>query len=248
MPNWEVVNKRGLITWGGEDSDDYGIYVSESPVFDKPKRKQTVFNIPGRNGSVLFQEGAFEDVVRSYDVWVAEQTGEDAKSLPEVVSDLTAWLNSTTGYQRLEDSFEPEVFRLAYYSGGDNFSDEMLQYGESTLKFTCRPERFLKSGETPVSVTNGDSLTNPTRFASKPLIHIEGSGSITVEFGGAFITVLVSDYINIDCERMNAFRLPTENMNNKISGSFPSLLSGENEITISGSPSLVTITPKYYTI
>lgn len=254
MPDFlRDLNRQGLIKWGGENSSDYGIVVGESPVFDKPKRKQTVFNVPGRNGSVLFQQNAFDDVTRSYSVWLAEAITEDSGgvilgTLPERVANLTAWLNSKTGYQKLEDSFEPDYYRMAYYSGGNDISDEMLQYGRTTLTFTCRPERFLKSGETAQTVTNGATLTNPTKFASKPLIHIESTSGVTIDFGGATMTAAVTDYINIDCERMNAYRLPTENMNNKISGTFPSLLSGANVITITGTPTLVQITPNYYTI
>lgn len=253
MPNFNDLNRQGLIKWGGEDSTNYGIVVRESPVFDKPKRKQTVFSVPGRNGSILFQQDAFEDVVRTYKVWVAEDMQEDSGGvisglLPERISAVTAWLNSKTGYQELEDSFEPDFFRLAYYSGDDSFSDDLLQYGEAELRFVCRPERFLKTGKTAVTVTNGATMTNPTKFASKPLIHIEGSGNVTVTFGGKSITADVFDYINIDCDTMNAYRLTTENRNDKITGSFPSLLSGDNTITISGTTTLVTITPRFFTI
>ena len=246
-------NSQGLIKWGGEDSTNYGIVVGESPVFDKPKRKQIVFNVPNRNGSILFQEDAFEDVIRTYHVWVAEETEEDSGgvlsgTLSERISDVTAWLNSKSGYQELEDSFEPDYYRLAYYSGGNEFSDNMLQYGESDLTFTCRPERFLKAGKTAVTVTNNSTMTNPTKFASKPLIHIEGSGNVSITFGGQTITADVFDYINIDCDTMNAYRLTTENRNDKITGSFPSLLSGINTIVISGTTTLVTITPRYFTI
>lgn len=254
MPDfYNDVNGQGLITWGGVASSDYGIVVSEAPAFDKPKRKQTIFNIPGRNGSVLFQEDAFEDVTRSYNVWIAEAITEDSGGvisgdLPERIAAATAWLFSKTGYQKLEDNFEPNYYRLAYYSGGNNFTDELLQYGETTLTFTCRPERFLKSGETAVTVTNGSELDNPTLFSSKPLIYIEGSGSISVEFGNGAITATVTDYIYIDCERLNAYRLPTENKNDQITGTFPNLIPGTNEITITGSATLVKITPNYYTI
>ena len=254
MPNFlPDTNRQGLIVWGGENSTDYGIVVGKSPAFDKPKRKMTVFNVPGRNGSVLFPQNAFEDVVRSYDIWLAEETTEDSGgeisgTLEERVDALTAWLNSKSGYQELSDNFEPEVYRLAYYSGGNNVSNEMLQFGESTLTFTCRPERFLKSGKTAVTVTNGSTLTNPTKFASKPLIHIEGSGIVTITLGGATIGATVTDYINIDCERMNAYREPNENMNDKIVGTFPSLLSGNNTISIDGTTTLVQITPNYFTI
>ena len=178
MPNFlPDTNRQGLLVWGGERSVDYGMVVDAAPAFDKPKRKQTIFNVPGRNGSVLFQENAFEDVTRSYHVWVAEETTEDSGgnisgTLEERVDAITAWLNSKTGYQKLEDNFEPDVYRLAYYSGGNDISNEMTQYGATTLTFTCRPERFLKSGETAVTVTTGTTLNNPSRFASKPFIHI----------------------------------------------------------------------------
>lgn len=246
-------NRQGLIKWGGEDSTDYGIVVGQSPVFDKPIRKQTVYNVPGRNGTILFQQDAFEDVVRTYNVWVAEETEEDSGgvlsgTLTDRVSAITAWLNSKSGYQELEDSFEPDYFRLAYYSGGDSFSDNMMQYGESELNFTCRPERFLKTGKTAVTVTNGTILDNPTKFTSRPLIYIQGSGTFGITLGGNTISATVTDYIYIDCEAQNAYRLATENRNDKISGAFPVMPSGANTVAITGSPTTVKITPRYYTI
>ena len=248
------VNTQGVITYDGVASTDYGIVVGEAPVFERPNRKQTIIQVPGRNGSVIFPEDAWEDVVRSYNVWLSENVTEDSggdKSgyLVEYVDAYEAFLNSKKGYVRLEDSFEPDIYRLAYYSGGDSFSNEMTQYGRATLRFTCRPERFLKSGETPVSVTNGATLTNPTRFASKPIIHIEASNeTISVSIGGKTITAEVTDYINIDCERMNAYRLPVENKNDKISGSFPTIPSGSNTIGITGTYIKVEITPQWFTV
>lgn len=248
------VNTQGVITYDGVASTDYGIVVSEAPVFERPNRKQTIIQVPGRNGSVIFPEDAWEDVVRSYNVWLSENVTEDSggdKSgyLVEYVDAFEAFLNSKKGYVRLEDNFEPDIYRLAYYSGGDSFSNEMTQYGRATLRFTCRPERFLKSGETPISVTNGATLTNPTRFASKPIIHIEASNeTISVSIGGKTITAEVTDYINIDCERMNAYRLPVENKNDKISGSFPTIPSGSNTIGITGTYTKVEITPQWYTV
>lgn len=241
----EFTNRRGLIVYGGEASSDYGMVVAEAPSFERPTRKQSVYTVPGRNGAVVFQQDAWEDVVRSYQVWLAENGDE---SLTELVDAFEAWLNSQKGYQRLEDSFEPDVFRLAYYSGGIGVSNHLTQYGEATLSFTCRPERFYKSGEQPVTVVNGDKINNPTRFAAKPLIHIEGSGTVTITCGGKTMNASVTDYINIDCEQMNAYRLPAENKNSQISGSFPVIEPGINTVGITGTVSLCTITPRYFTI
>lgn len=241
-------NRQGLIVYGSVDSSNYGIVVGESPAFERPARKQTIIQVPGRNGSVIFQENAWEDVVRQYEVWLDEDLAH-GNTLADKVTAFEAALNSENGYTRLEDNFEPDIYRLAYYSGGDAFSNEMTQYGRASLRFTCRPERFLKSGETPVSVTNGATLTNPTRFASKPIIHIEASNeTISVSIGGKTITAEVTDYINIDCERMNAYRLPVENRNDRISGTFPTIPSGSNTIGITGTYTKVEITPNWFSI
>jgi phage-related protein len=246
MPNIlnELTNKRGLIVYGGETSSDYGIVVGEVPSFDKPKRRSTVFNIQGRNGSIIFQDGSFDDVTRSYKVWIAE----DNNNLVDKVNAVSAWLYSKTGYQRLEDSFEPDVYRLAYYNGSGDVSNELMAYGETTISFTCRPERFLKTGEDVIDIYNGGSIYNPTRFEAKPLIHIEGSGTVSVSINGKTLTASISDYINIDCDRMDAFRLPSENKNANITGTFPTLDAGKNTVSITGTVTKCTIKPNYFTI
>jgi phage-related protein len=237
-------NKQGLIVYGGESSADYGMVVSEAPAYERPNRKQTVYTVPGRNGAVVFQEDAWEDVQRSYNVWLAY----DMNSLADKLDAFEAMLNSMKGWQRLEDNFEPDVFRLAYYTGGDSFSNQMTAYGEATINFNCRPERFLKTGEFETAVVNATKLVNPTRFTAKPLIHIEGSGTFNVQIGGNTIVATMTDYINIDCETMNAYRLPAENKNADISGSFPIIKPGENIVGITGAPTKVTVVPRYFTI
>lgn len=239
-------NKQGVIVYGGESSGNYGMVVAEAPAYERPKRKETIYTVPGRNGVIVFQDDAWEDVTREYKVWLAEGNGA---SLAQKVDAFEAWLNSKKGYQRLEDNFEPDVYRLAYYSGGDGFTNNLTQYGEASLHFTCRPERFLVSGETPVTVTDGSALINPTKYASKPLIHIEADNqTVSVTINGKTITALVSDFINIDCETMDAYRLPVENKNSNISGSFPTIAPGNNTVAITGNASLVTITPRYFAI
>lgn len=238
-------NKQGLIVYGGESSTDYGIVVSEAPAFDKAKKKIQTFTVPGRNGAVIFNEGSYEDTIRNYKVWVAKDREE---SLPEIVDAMSSWLYSKSGYVRLEDSFEPDVFRMAYYVGGQEVTSRMLQFGETTLPFICRAERFFKDAEQEQIVSNGDAIYNPTRYESKPLIHIEGSGSVSISIQGVTMTATISDYINIDSDRMNAYRLPSENKNNTISGTFPTIKSGTNTIATTGTVTKVTIVPRYFTI
>lgn len=253
-----ATNKQGLFVYGGVASSDYGIVVSEAPTFEKPTRKQSVFSVPGRNGSVIFPQYAWNDVTRKYKVFLTKDANQH---LVQNVDALTAWLNTQNddtyaalyrfgGYCRLEDSFEPEVFRLAYYSGGDDVTNEMTQYGEAVLKFTCRPERFFKEGETAHTLTiSGQSVGNPTRFISKPLIHVEASNAtVSLTIGGKTCTLGVTDSIDVDCDLMQCYKnLPTVNMNQYFSGEFPQLLPGNNIVTFTNATKVVII-PRYYTI
>lgn len=270
MPNLfdSDTNKQGLIVYGGESSSGYGMVVAEAPAFERPKRKQTIYNVPGRNGSIIFQQDAWEDVNRSYKVWL---TPSSNKTLVERVDALEAWLNSKTGYVRLEDNFEPDVYRLAYYSGGDGFSNSLTQYGEATLNFTCRPERFLKSGETAknINLTSGSlALTNPTKYASKPLFAFTFNISSTpypkfnINIGSKTLTVDINNAsgasastYTIDCETMSAhYSAWSQNVNSTLSGTFPVIPSGNSSVTLTmltGSLSDITsaaITPRYFII
>lgn len=244
MHNDNVINKQGLLIFGGEASGDYGMVIAEAPAFDRPTRKQNVYNVPGRNGAIILPDEAFDDTVRSYRVWLAKDKRQDLTAAVDAVS---AWLMSQTGYNRLEDNFEPDIFRLAYFSGAPTFTNELMQYGETTLTFNCRPERFLKNGEMAINATTPLTIYNPTRFDAKPLIHIEGSGTVSIVVSGRVMTATVSDFINIDCDTMNAYREPYENKNGDITGDFAKLVPGENAITITGA-TLATITPRYFTI
>ena len=241
----QFTNKRGLIVYGGESSANYGMVVAEAPAFERATRKQTTYKVPGRNGAVIIQQDAWEDVTRNYRVWIVDSS---SKGLVEYVDAFEAWLNSQTGYQRLEDSFEPDVYRLAYYSGGTSVSNMLMQAGEAEISFVCRPERFYKSGEQEQQLTNGVPIYNPTRYQSKPLIYIAGAGEVSLAIGSKTITATIEDYIFIDCETMNAYREPTENKNNSITGPFPVIDPGVNAISITGAVTSATVVPRYFTI
>ena len=154
-----------------------------------------------------------------------------------------------TGYQVLMDDYDTDHFRMAYFKDSFDVENRYTRAGKFDVTFHCRPERFLISGNTEVAVSSGNSIFNPTGFNAKPLIHITGSGSGTLTVNGTTMSFTgITDYLNIDCERMDVYRLPSENKNNLMTGSFPVLASGDNIVSFTGGISTVTITPKWWTI
>ena len=52
----------GIITWNGVSSDTLGIYVEKAPSMNRPARKMDSYDVPGRNGSIIRMQDAWENV------------------------------------------------------------------------------------------------------------------------------------------------------------------------------------------
>lgn len=164
-------------TFDGIDSRDYGVYISGDAVFDSPERDVEMIEIPGRNGSFALDKGRFGNITVSYP---AGLFGEDEASFREGIRALRNALASRKGYCRLEDDYNPNEYRMAVYKKGLEVDPALLKAGEFTIEFDCMPQRWLKSGETAVSVTSGGTITNPTLFESHPLLQVWGYGDINI--------------------------------------------------------------------
>jgi len=236
-----MLDKNGTISFGGTQLP--GIVVESAPALSRPKRKQTTYSVPGRSGDIVIDQNAWSDYKQDYKVFVSGGEGDAS----ELISNVTDILFSGSGYQRLEDSFEPDIFRLAYFSGPLDVTDILTEVGRTKITFTCRPERFLKSGELPV--VDPDLIDNPTAYAAKPLVKVEGTGNGSVSINGETMTINdMVDYLYIDCETMNVYRSEGENRNGLVSGDFFKLAPGTNTITFSGGVTSVTVTPRFWKI
>lgn len=157
----------GVIWFNGISSDDIGIVVERYPNYTIPMRKLSTQSVDGRNGDLLFSQNAFENVIQTYEIYI-RQTG---MNMQEVAHKLIEWLFAVEGYQRLEDSYDLDHFRLAYVVGGQKIINNLNRFGRATLEFNCKPQRFLKSGEEAVNITTSPgSVTNPTQYKSAPLV------------------------------------------------------------------------------
>ena len=231
------------ITFGG---DVIPAHIASAPHIIRPTRKMTITQIAGTNREIIEMEDAWEAYDQPYTLWVGDGT-ED--SIQAALNDVAVKLYKT-GYQVLLDDYEPNIFRMAYFQGSFDVENRRTFLGKFDISFRCRPERFLISGNEPVSVASSDTLVNPTAFTAKPLIHVTGSGAgaLTIADKTMEIDENMIDYLNIDCDTMNVYRLPSENRNSLVSGEFPLIKAGSNSVSFTGGITAVTITPRYWVI
>ena len=165
------------LQFGGVDSRDYGIYITGAAVYNAPERDVELVNVPGRNGAIILDNGHWNNIEITY------PAGSFAPDQATFAANFAAFRNaivSQVGYQRLTDGYNAGEYRIAAYLSGLEVDPAGIgQAGQFEIRFNCKPQRFLTSGETLATVAaSGDTVTNPTLYESSPLIVAEGYGKI----------------------------------------------------------------------
>ena len=171
------VGSQKYFTFDGETSKKYNTHITGQGVFNAPVRAVEMVNIPNRNGAFALDQGYFENVELTYKASIAADT---ATEFAQAVSDLRNWLCSKKGYCRLEDEYNPNEYRMAVYKSGLEVEPFLITSGTFDIVFDCKPQRFLTSGETAVSVANNGTITNPTLFEAKPQLQVWGYGTFNI--------------------------------------------------------------------
>lgn len=230
----------------GRSCADFGMVISGLGTHNAPQRDVDIVSVPGRNGDLIIDNGRYLNITVTYPVSIC-------RDFPSKARAARSWLMSGNGYKRLEDDYHPDHFRLGVFTGPIDFDVKFLnRIGETSLKFNCKPQRFLKQGEFPVEVDSGTYLHNPTAFPALPMITVYGAGSGFVVVSGVYLEIKsISDQITLDCELQDAYRHvgdgAPENMNNCIyAPEFPVLQPGDNIISFGGQVSGVSIIPRWW--
>lgn len=136
---------RNYLTIAGKDSRDFGVYISGQGTFSAPEKAYEFYSVPGRNGDVIGNNHKLENIEVSYECFIYSNFNQN-------IADFRSFLLSIDGYQRLQDSYHPDEYRMAAYVGP--FEPEVTarnDAGAFTLTFNCKPQRYLTSGDTVYS-------------------------------------------------------------------------------------------------
>jgi phage-related protein len=177
-----MIDTIDYFVYGGEGSREHGLFIRDFPTYYAAERRISAQEIPARNGTVIDDEGSFSNVTSIYNVWMKHDFGI------EKLHSLSYWLLGGKGYRKLEDSFEPEVYRMAVCSNALEVAMEIERKGSAEITFNCKPQRFLRFGDLPVRAANGGSLYN-RYMPSRPQIILQGTGSGAITIGGKGVVI-----------------------------------------------------------
>lgn len=181
--------------FNGTRSDDMGLLMASDPVSVHPARRGELFPIPGRNGSIVREDGSYDTYTVTYDALLDSK--DKASDVYAHAREVAAWLLGSRGFCRLEDSYEPEYFRLARCAAQMSVENRLARFGRAQISFDVQPQRYLKSGEIPLTFQGGDvsTITNPTQFEARPLLRFTDTAS-TPPFVPVSITLNEDHIIN----------------------------------------------------
>ena len=232
-----------FFVYDGKNSQDLGLLISGEKTYNSPSRDVTTVSIPGRSGDLIIDNGRYNNIEISYTV-------SFRKDVPEKTRALKAWLLSKAGYRRLEDTYQPEYFRLAAISNATEFEISINRYGTAELIFNCNPFLFSKGGEQTVLIpASGGRIYNPEYFGSQPIITVYGNGDGVLSVNNTNYNISAIDgYVTINSDVGLVYK-GTENKNSTVNFiEFPTLQVGENIIDWTGGITKVEIIPRWCTL
>ncbi len=175
-----------FLNFNGLSSQDFGLMVAEKNSFNGAERDVEFISVPGRSGDLVLDNGRYKNITVSYKLVLINKTPYAFRTLARKIK---SWLLEKPGYFKLWDSYEPEYFRLAAYSGGADIEHEFEQLGSVTLNFNCKPFLYAFKGQTALDITDkkGLYIYNSESVVAKPEIRarfelFSGQQRLTLNF------------------------------------------------------------------
>lgn len=102
---------RQYLSFAGKSSKDFLLYLSGPGVYDSPAADVESTSVPGRNGDIITENARtgrrrYQNVDIKYKAFFFN-------GLPAKTAAVKAWLLSPIGYQKLQDTYDPDFFRMA---------------------------------------------------------------------------------------------------------------------------------------
>ena len=229
---------RDYIILNGVNSNTItGLLISKLPPITKPKQRTTVEEIDGRDGDIVTKLG-----YSAYDKEIEIGLYGDFD-----IDDVIAYFNSEGTV-----TFSNEPDKFYNYQILDQIDyEKLIRFKTAKIKMHVQPFKYSAvEGVRTFSITNEEEITinNSGNFVSKPVITINGTGTINLEVNGYEVLVInlgdSANSVTIDTANMEAYNQNTSQlMNRDVTGDYDNLYlnAGKNIISWTGTITQIQI-------
>lgn len=225
------------IIWKNIDSETIpGLIITNIPPITKPKMKTSITKIDGRDGDII-EELGYESYTKSIGIGLARNY------------DIDRVMKYFTGVGELIISDEPDKVYKAQIIEKIDY-ERLIRFKTAVVKFYTQPYKYLKDEKSIILDINNETslkITNVGLEKSKPIITLEGTGTIEISLNGFNLfkyvfpeneTTVVIDSLEEEAYLDNVLK------NRNMLGTFPIFEVGENTISWSGNLTKISIEPK----
>lgn len=225
------------IIWKNIDSETIpGLIITNIPPITKPKMKTSITKLDGRDGDII-EELGYESYTKSIGIGLARNY------------DIDRVMKYFTGAGELIISDEPnKVYKAQIIEKIDY--ERLIRFKIAVVKFYTQPYKYLKNEQSVILEINNETSLNITNVGlekSKPIITLEGTGTIEISLNGFNLFKYVfpenETKVVINSLEEEAY-LDNVLKNRNMLGTFPIFEVGENTVSWSGNLTKITIEPK----
>lgn len=230
---------RDYIILNGVNSNTItGLLISKLPPITKPKQRTQIEEIDGRDGDIVTTLG-----YSAYDKEIEIGLYGDFD-----IEDVMAFFNGsgTVIFSNEEDKY------YNYQILGQIDYEKLIRFKTAKVKMHVQPFKYSAvEGTRTFTISNEDEITinNSGNYVSKPVVTINGTGTINLDVNGYEVLVInlgeSASSVTIDTANMEAYNQNTgELMNRDVTGDYDNLYlnAGSNTISWTGTITQIQIT------
>ena len=225
----------GSFIINGQYSTDLGCAIAHRPEIPAPVRKVRRLSVARRDGDILLDDEAYENVPFTLELSLKADTPEEAIARRDALFfafTSGAYVPLTT-YLDPDKTYDVLLVDMAF-QGGRSLRNHQLV----TLSLSAKPYKRLHVGLS-YTLTGAGALLNPTRYQSKPFVTVQGTGDVALSVNGVPFTVEnLNGHVRLDAEARQATQLVDGvlvNRNNDVlTREYPVFLPGSNTLSWTG--------------
>lgn len=223
---------RPQFSFKGQSSESFtGFIVSELPPISKPPKRVETITIDGRDGDITEFLG-YE--AYNKEIQVGLSSGYDIDALFE-------WLD---GSGDLIMNNEPDKLYKAEIIDGIDF-ERLVNFKKGKIKFHVQPYKYESADKikiySPLNSSGALSLTNKGNTQAMPDVYLNFTGTLNLRINGSYCCTITAgktaESVTLFCEkeeiRAGIYVESNSLKTFKMSGDFPVLKKGDNEIKYS---------------
>lgn len=227
-------------TLAGKNSyKDFGIYMTKRPIFPSPKRRVQYLQVPGRNGSVIYDEKVYEDAS------ILVSCTAKGPDIQQRLNSIKAWLYEN-GENELVFSFEQDKKYLVQVVNSIDFTTILNQVATFPIVFNCKPFKYEVAPIRYSLIDTGVNVVNQGNVVSEPVIEVVGEADVTLRVGKQEVLLKgIAGSIILDSVLQDAYDSEGNNLNHQMMGEFIRFKTGDNHIEWVGNVSEIIIKPNW---